>query len=172
MNFLLNLALASAIAFSTKPLGAQLVKPLDSGVKAADQRVRDVLEQSKVPYTIDDYGDFVVELKVGKSGRTQVTHIVSKTSTVQDVEWREVFSFGYRFTGTLDPKLAQKLLNKNSQMILGAWEVDQSEGKPGYAIFSVKIPAKASADVMLDAIDVSLSAADALEKELTGKDYF
>jgi hypothetical protein len=172
MNFLTNIVLTAILAFSTVPLKAQPNVPADSGVKAADPRVRNILEQEKIPYIITNKGNFAVEQKVGKAGRTQIIYISSETDKPQDTEWREIYTYGQRVAATVDPKLAQKLLNSNARLVLGAWEIDQEPGKAGYAVFSVKVPVGPSSEALVDAIDVSASVADALEKETTGKDEF
>ena len=172
MNFFTNIALTAILAFSTVPLKAQPSIPANSGVKAADPRVRDILEQEKIPYIITNKGNFAIERKVGKTGRTQIVYISSDTDKPQNIEWREIYTYGQRITATVDPKLAQKLLDSNSRLILGAWEIDQDPGKAGYAVFSVKVPVSSSPEALVDAIDVSASVADALEKETTGKDEF
>jgi hypothetical protein len=172
MNALTTFAIASIATFSMASAGAQPNRLNEAGVKAADPRVRTALEQLKVPFTIDDDGDFVVQLKVGETDRSQVGYISSKTQKLENLEWRELFSFGQKVDGKIEPKTAQKLLMSNAQMILGAWELVQEKGKTGYVVFSVKIPADASPEAMLEAIDATLSSADEGEKELTGKDVF
>lgn len=172
MNSLLSFVLASITAFSIAPVGAQTNQLKEVGVKAADPRVRNALEQSKVPYTIDDDGDFVVNLKVGKSGRTQVAYISSKTQTPETIEWREIYSYGLRIDGPIDLKTAQYLLKRNSQTVLGAWEFVQNQDKPSYAVYSIKIPADASPETVVDAVDAALALADDLENKFSGKDRF
>jgi hypothetical protein len=177
MNALTTFAITAIATFSMASAGvqsssgAQSTKLNEAGVKAADPRVRNALEQSKIPFTIDDDGDFIVQLDIGKTGRSQVGYISSKTQKAENLEWREIFSFGQKVDGTIDPKMAQKLLTTNSQLILGAWELVQEKGK-GYAVFSVKIPADSSPEMMTEAVDATLSSADGMEKELTGKDVY
>ncbi len=171
MNALTTLAITALTTLSMASAGAQTPKLNEAGIKAADPRVRNALERSKIPFTIDDDGDFVVQLDIGETGRSQVGYISSKTQKAENLEWREIFSFAQKVDGNIDPKLAQKLLLNNAQLILGAWELTQDKGK-GYAVFSVKIPADSSPEVMSEAIDATLSSADGMEKELSGKDVY
>jgi hypothetical protein len=172
MNALTAFALASITTFSMTAAGAQTPKLNQAGVKAADPRVRTALEQSKIPFTIDNDGDFVVEMKVDEKGRSQVVYISSKTDKPENLEWRELFSFAQKVNGNIDPQTAQKLLLKNSRLILGAWELIQNKDGTGYITFSVKVPADASPEVLSEAVNATLYSSDQGEKDLTGKDEF
>jgi hypothetical protein len=140
-------------------------------VRAADARVRNALEQLKIPFIIDDDGDFTAELKVDK-GRTQNVLIYSTTQKLEHLEMREIASAAYRVEGNIDAKIAQRLLVSNAQLKVGAWQLDPGKGSVRYAVLSVKIPANASPQEMEDAISIVMYGADKLEQELNGKDSF
>jgi Putative bacterial sensory transduction regulator len=172
INALTAFALASITAFSMAAAGAQTPKLNEAGVKAADPRIRTALEQLKIPFTIDNDGDFVIELKVDDKGRSQIVYISSKTDKPENLEWRELFSFAQKVDKNVDPQMAQKLLLKNSRLILGAWGLIQNKDGTGYVTFSTKVPADSPPEVLSEAINATLYSSDQGEKELTGKDEF
>jgi hypothetical protein len=171
MSALISFAATLLTSFTLSTAGVNADRFHKADVKAADARVRNALEQLKIPFIIDDDGDFNSELKVDK-GRTQNVLIYSTTQKLGHLEMREIASAAYRIEGDLDAKVAQRLLASNAQLKVGAWQLDLGKGNVHYAVLSVKIPANASPQEMEDAISVVMYGADRLEQELSAKDNF
>jgi hypothetical protein len=171
MSALTTFAATVLTSFTIAAAGVNADQLTEVGVKKADPRVRNALEQLKIPFIIDDDGDFTAELKVDK-GRTQNVLIYSTTQKLDHLEMREIASAAYRVEGDIDAKIAQRLLVSNAQLKMGAWQLDPGKGNIRYAVLSAKIPANASPQEMEDAISVVMYGADKLEQELSGKDNF
>lgn len=151
----------AALAFAASPSPAA-EKP-DS-----DPRVKKMLDQKKIQYQVDEAGDFQVTYQVGK-GRTQLAFIRSDIYKYGALKIREVLSIGYRSALAEFPaNVANRMLEHNNQAKLGAW------AKQGQlAIFTTKIPTNASAKELIDAIEMTVTLADQMEREFNGsKDEF
>jgi len=141
--------------FSGQLLAADPVEP--------DKKVLRMLESRKVRYEADADGDFKVTYELA-NGRTQLAFIRSKTFSYGKLGIREILSIGYRADGDQFPAdVANRMLEHNNNAKLGAWA---KQGK--LAIFTSKIASDAGADELIDALEVTVSLADELEKEFTG----
>ena len=149
-------------------LAACVAVPTAASAAEADKKVRKQLDQRKVRYEVDEDGDFKVTYEL-EGGRTQLAFVRSATFAYGKLQIREVLSIGYRATGTAFPaEVANRMLEHNQAAKLGAWT---KQGNLG--IFTSKIAADASAEELVDAIEVTVSLADELEKEFSGdKDEF
>jgi hypothetical protein len=129
-----------------------------------DKKLRKILDRSKISYEVDADGDFKVTYNVG-GGRTQLAFVRSKTFGYGDLRIREILSIGYRADGdTFPADVANRMLEHNNDAKMGAW------AKQGnLAIFTTKVPADASPKELVSAIEVTVSLADELERELSGK---
>lgn len=134
----------------------------------ADRAVRKQLDKRKIRYEVDKDGDFKVTYEISPA-RTQVAYVRSATLEYDKTRIREIFSIGYRADGNAFPAaVANRMLEHSNEAKLGAWTKQGSLG-----IFTSKIPADASDQELLDAIELTISLADELEKELSGdKDEF
>ena len=151
---LLTACIAAALLFAA-PLSAA---EHDSVVKAQ-------LEKKGTPFTIDDDGDFQITVNVG-GGRTQLVWVRSVVEATNHQRVREIWSPGYQ--GKLDSfpaSVANELLEDSHERKLGGW-VKQER----VAMFVIKIPADANADVLDESIDLAATTADEVELELTGGD--
>jgi hypothetical protein len=128
-----------------------------------DERVRKILKAEDVQYTVDSDGDFKVIYDMGDD-RTQMAFIRSTTETYQNMEIREIWSFGYESENDVFPAaIATKLLEDTFIKKLGAW------AKAGNrALFVVKLSANADAETLLNALQMALESADEMEEQLTG----
>ena len=129
-----------------------------------DKKLRKVLDRAKISYEVDADGDFKVTYSVGE-GRTQLAFVRSKTFGYGDLQIREILSIGYRADKDAFPaEVANRMLEHNNDSKLGGW------AKQGnIAIYTTKIPANASPKELVSAIEVTVSLADELERELSGK---
>ncbi len=127
------------------------------------------LDNAKIRYEIDKDNDFYVVYDLGS--RKQRVWLRSTTFDYGSLKIREVFSFGYKAPGkadTLPPAVANRLLENNNQVKLGAWV-----RSGGTALFMTKISATATSKEVSDALELTATVADQLEKEFTGdKDEF
>lgn len=132
---------------------------------AADQVVKAQLESKGTPFTIDDDGDFQITVRIDDK-RTQLVWVRSAIEETGHHRVREIWSPGYQSDGAMFPSaVANDLLERSNKLKLGSW-VKQDK----VAMLVTKIPADANAAQLDEAIDLTASAADAVELELTGKD--
>lgn len=133
----------------------------------ADPAVKAQLDSLDIKYEVDDDGDFKVTFDLGKSGRSQIVWIRSRTESYGSLKVREIWSPGYKYSGgELPAKIANRLLEHSHGLILGGWTKQKA-----FAMLSVKIPVSATPKQLRDAAEAAADAADAIEKELTpGKD--
>lgn len=143
------LALSTSAAFAADP---------DPVVKAQ-------LESKGTPFTIDEDGDFQITVQIDEE-RTQLVWVRSAIEETGHMRVREIWSPGYQSeTPAFPSAIANDLLERSNMLKLGSW-VKQDQ----VAMLVSKIPADASASVLDEAIDLTASAADEVELELTGKD--
>lgn len=151
----------AALACATTGLGQV------GNVKAKpDPRIKAILEDEDIKYSIDKDGDFRVVFDVD-NGRSQLAFIRSQTSRYDDLEIREILSVAYRSENAQFPaEVSGALLEDSYDKKLGAW------GKQGdVAVFVVRIAA--DADTVRSALKATLYSADIMERKLSGdKDEF
>lgn len=150
------LAFLLCAAFSVQALADTPVEP--------DKKVKRMLDSRKVRYETDADGDFKVTYELA-NGRTQLAFVRSRTFEYGKLSIREILSIGYRSEGDVFPvEVANRMLEHNNNAKLGAWA---KQGR--LAIFTTKIAVDAGADELTDALEVTVSLADELEKEFTGE---
>ena len=155
MNLRAACLAAACLALSTS---AALAATPDPVVKAQ-------LESKGTPFTIDEDGDFQITVRISDE-RTQLVWVRSAVEETGQMRVREIWSPGYESaTPAFPAAVANDLLERSNMLKLGSW-VKQEK----IAMLVSKIPADASATVLDEAIDLTASAADAVELELTGKD--
>ena len=152
-------ALALVASFCLAAAGPALAGDPDPAVKAQ-------LDSLDIGYDVDSDGDYKVTFDLGK-GRSQVLWIRSQVTTYGSLKVREIWSPGYKYSGTeLPAKIANRLLEHSHQLILGGWTKQKQ-----FAMLAVKIPVSATPQQMRDACEAAASAADEMEQEFTpGKD--
>jgi len=155
-------------------LGASVAQAQDAPAPApaptADVRVERLLKDVAAEYTVDEDGDFRLVYDIG-GGRSQRVWIPSGTSDFGALEIRQVWSIAHRSQGPLPADLANRLLDRNGAVILGAWLTEPAGDEIG-VIFAVQVAAETDAVSLRSAIHAVATTADAMEKELTGKDDF
>jgi hypothetical protein len=134
-----------------------------------DSRVVAALKKARLGYTMDE-GDFRLTFTLA-DGRTQHVWVASKTAKISKLEFRDVWSVAYRGQGQLPANLATRLLTENVRMVMGAWQVNQSQDEY-LLVFSYPIAADADADTLQEVVEAVTLSADRMDKELTGKDDF
>ena len=149
--------------------GAVAEEPAAPEAPVLDTRVEAALHGAGLTFTADG-GDFRMKYTL-PDGRTQLVWVASKTATIADTEFRDVWSVARRAPGTLPAELAGHLLQENVRMVLGAWQVNQGQGEY-LVVFSYAIPADATAGLLQEVLEAVTISADRMEKELTGQDEF
>ncbi len=138
--------------------------------KAGDPRVEKILKEADLKYTVDGDGDFRLINDVG-DGRTQLALILSNTSELGTLEIRQIWSIAYGSKTPFSARVANRLLEQNSRVKLGAWQV-RTMGDDYVAVFSAQIAADTDRLSLLSALHAVTTTADEIEKELTGKDDY
>lgn len=141
----------------------------DATSSSGDPRVAAALEAAGLGYSIDE-GDFRLEYDVDKD-RTQRVWVASETARIDQLEVRDVWSVAARGKGEVPADLARMLLKENVRMILGAWQVNQSEDEY-LAVFLAQVDAAADAATLQEVIEVVMFSADRIERQLSDQDAF
>ena len=165
-TFQVGVALA-AVLFAVGPARGQ------GGDKKSkvDERVKKVLDAIPLKYKVDRDGDFVLVNDMGKN-RSQKVFINSNTIKMLKLESREVWSVAHISDRPFSESRANKLLEQNDKVKMGAWAVKKARGKY-VLLFRSKIPADANKMTMLVTLQAVTQTADRMEKELTAdKDAF
>ncbi len=144
--------------------------PAPAPAPTADARVERLLKEVAAEYTVDEDGDFRLVYDIG-GGRSQLVWIPSVTSNFGALEIRQVWSIAHRSKGPLPADLANRLLDRNGAVILGAWLTEPAGDELG-VIFAVQVAAETDALSLRSAIHAVATTADAMEHELTAKDDF
>lgn len=157
----------------TSVCSAQLGAPVAAAAsksKEGDQRVKLLLDEVGLKYKVDSDGDYVLVNDMGE-GRTQQAWILSNTAQLGTMEIREVWSVGYRSDTPLSATIANKLLEQNGKVKLGAWHVRKMGGQH-VAVFHAQIAAESDKMSLLLALQAVTQTTDEMELELTGKDDY
>jgi hypothetical protein len=158
--------------------GALMVAAMSVGVArddatstptGADPRVVAALEAAGLEYSLDE-GDFRLEYDVDEA-RSQRVWVASETARIDRLEMRDVWSVAARGRGEVPADLARLLLKENVRMILGAWQVSQSQDEY-LVVFSAPVDAAADAATLQEVIEVVMFSADRIEKQLSDTDAF
>ena len=134
-----------------------------------DPRVVVALMEAGLGYSIDA-GDFRLDYKVDDT-RSQRVWVASDTARVDQLEMRDVWAVAARGKGEVPADLARLLLTENVRMVLGAWQVNQSQDEY-LVVFSTPVHAAADAATLQKVIEVVMFSADRIEKQLSPTDEF
>jgi hypothetical protein len=159
-----------AVLAALLALGAQPARAQDAPATVVDARVERLLKEAAAEYSVDADGDFRLVYDIG-SGRSQVVWIPSGTSDFGALEIRQIWSIAHRSTGPLPADLANRLLERNGAVILGAWLTELAGDEVG-VIFAVQVAAETDLLSLRSALHAVATTADAMERELTGEDDF
>jgi len=159
-------AIAAATLMAAASVAAAAADPAPSG---ADARVQAALKAAGLGYSVDE-GDYRLEYDVDKD-RSQRVWVASDTARIDQLEVRDVWSVAARGKGEVPADLARMLLKENVRMILGAWQVNQSEDEY-LVVFLAQVDAAANAATLQEVIEVVMFSADRIEKQLSDQDAF
>lgn len=158
-----RLALVFAAALLALPASAQ--KAQASGTPS-DPRVERALDAQGVTYSVEPNGDYRMLYTVSDD-RTQLVWVRPLVYGEGSVDTREVFSYAMTLepTDTLPAATVNDLLRRNDGYSVGAWGRSDTR-----LIFSARVAANASPEVLTNTIELVLNTADQVELELTGTD--
>lgn len=151
------------LAGSLLPLSAQL-----GDAKGGDARVRRLLDEVGLKWTLDDEGDFKLHNEL-TDGRSQLIWVLSNTSDLRQLEVREVWSIAFTSDEPFSAETARRLLSENTETKVGAWQMRRMGDKYA-AVFSAQIAANTDGETLETVIDAVGQTADNLEKDLLGTD--
>jgi hypothetical protein len=170
MRMLSSRLLSNLVVMLSLSASAAQAQDAPALAPTVDARVERLLKEVAAEYTVDEDGDFRLVYDIG-GGRSQLIWIPSGTSDFGALEIRQVWSIAHRSQGPLPAELANRLLDRNGAVILGAWLTEPAGDELG-VIFAVQVAAEADALSLRSAIHAVATTADAMENELTGKDDF
>lgn len=166
----LCLATAMLVQEADAQVGARPVAPV-TPKHPSDPRVEKLLKDADLKYTVDTDGDFRLGTTL-ENGRTQIAWVLSETDRLfETMEIRKVWSIAYRSPTPFGPDIANRLLEQNGNVKLGAWQV-RKMGNDYVAVFEAQIAADTDVLSLLLALHAVTSTADEMEKELSQKDEF
>lgn len=136
----------------------------DTAAAEPDKRVARALKKAGVQYTIDADGDFQVQVDTGK-GRSQRVWISSQADRFEDVEVRDVFSYGVVLDDSVDEGFSGEFHRRllSSHFKIGAWVIQSDRA----ACFTASIEATANPRMLRAALRAVAQTADQLEAEIT-----
>jgi len=151
-----------------RPLALLLALATPALAADPDPIVRAQLESRDIKFDVDADGDFKMIFPVGKTGRTQLVFVRTATTQIGGIKLREIWSPAYRAPDDEFPcDVANKLLLASQDYKLGGW-VRQGP----HAVFVVKLAAESPVDELFTALRAAIESADAMERQLTGRDDF
>jgi hypothetical protein len=136
---------------------------------SGDPRVAAALKAAGLAYSLDE-GDFRLEYDVDQQ-RSQRAWVASETARIDQLEIRDVWSVAARGKGEVPAELARMLLKENVRMILGAWQVNQTQDEY-LVVYLAQVDAAADAATLQEVIEVVMFSADRIEKQLSDQDAF
>jgi hypothetical protein len=155
----------AVLAFAAAAATAEEAKS-PSGV---DPRVEAALKAAGLVYSVDQ-GDFRLNYDL-EAGRSQRVWIASDTTRIERLELRDVWSVAARGQGEVPADLARMLLGENVRMILGAWQINQSQDEY-LVVFTAQVDASADTEILQEVVEVVMLSADRIEKQLSVTDAF
>ncbi|MBI2299239.1 MAG: hypothetical protein HYU66_09920 [Armatimonadetes bacterium] len=157
---------ALVVVFAVALAAAQ--KPSKNKGGKADPRVEKQLKALELKYEVDKDGDYRLIYEVGEE-RSQVVFVNSVTNTVREIEVREIWSPALVGEEPPGADVMKKVLDDSQQRTIGGWQL--MSGDKSYVLnYAVKIPVDSTDKLLSAAAIVAAHTADALEKDVTGKD--
>ena len=135
---------------------------------SSDSRIKDTLDKLGAKYEVIADGDFKLLVET-ENKRSQVVFIESKTEKLGNLEIRYISSPGYVSKVALSADIANKLLQNSSVNKIAAWQIFNKD-QTHIAVFTAKIAVNSDAETIKNTLLAVGYGADAIEKELTGKD--
>lgn len=168
-NLLSALALATSLSLPSFGAAALLQQ---NTTPTADVRVATALQEAALKYEIDQDGDYRILIEYSDEGRSQLVWTNSQTYALGDaLEVREVWSVAYEVPTVLPVTLANQLLQRNFDQIMGNWQIMTINGG-SYVVFAAKVPADLAAEELAAIVYAVSETADDFEVEMMVGDEF
>ena len=156
---------------SLSPVNGQSADEAKAPAVEADARVKKALDAAGLKYVVTSLGNFRVSFDLGNE-RSHWVFVSSRTDQFEQLETRRLWATVMKSKDPLSQETTSKLLMDNINQKLGAFELSKDDDGTYKVSYSAKVDADCRPDALRDAIRLVLHAADAKEKELTGKDEF
>jgi hypothetical protein len=137
----------------------------------ADARVRKTLDAAGLKYVVTPLGNFRLSYKLS-DGRSHWIFVSSRTDKFGKLETRRIWATVMKSKDAPSGETASQLLMDNVTQKLGAFELSKGDDGTSKVSYSARVEAGCRPDALREAIRLVLHAADAKEKELTGKDEY
>jgi len=141
------------------------------GSQKGDSRVKLLLDELKIKYTVTDNGRFRI-LVTFDDGRSQLAFIESSTYEFGGFDIREIWSIAHIFPGLPEPSAMLRLLMHNELVKIGSWRIMERDPHEFLVVFGAGIAADTDAHALQRVLLAVLQTADNMEKELNGQDEF
>lgn len=126
-----------------------------------DPQIISILHQAGLnPQVLRRSGDLRVR-RTWHGGRSQLAVVESITRRYSGSDWRTIYAIAHR-EASPSAAGATRLIRANGSSVLSHWGWDR-----GYWFARVLVPADASADALIGAVEHVLTSADDLEQELS-----
>ncbi|OUL26346.1 hypothetical protein BV378_13055 [Nostoc sp. RF31YmG] len=158
----------ATFAVASFAISIQIVSAQPNTKPPADPRIKDALDKLGAKYEIISDGDFKLLVET-ENKRSQVVFIESKTEKLGNLEIRYISSPGYVSKGPFSTEIANKLLQNSGLNKIAAWQLFTKD-QTHMAVFTAKIAVNSDPETIKNTMLAVGYGADAIEKELTGKD--
>jgi len=173
-----RITVVGVVTFLVIALGTRNALPQIGGKRreaSVDHRVEDALRQAGLKFRNDRDGDFVLSFELDNN-RSHTVYIRSQTQAWGNMEIREAFAFAYQSNIRLSQANLEKMLEANSAVKSGAWQLINKQTLDGpkiSALFCVKLAADCDGDALKTVVWGVARMADEMEEGLnSGRDSY
>ena len=153
------------------PANGQSAEEAKAPAVEADAGVKKTLDAAGLKYVVTPLGNYRLSFKLDDE-RSHWVFVSSRTEKFSKLETRRIWATVMKSKDALSQETASQLLMDNIAQKLGAFELSKGDDGTYKVSYSARVSADCRPDALRDAIRLVLHAADAKEKELTGKDEY
>ena len=133
-----------------------------------DPLIKGQLEILKVPYEVDEDGDFNITLEL-ENGRTQLCFISSVVNRFESLHYREIYAYAHMDKGPLNARTAERALSDSASRLVGGWCLAERSSRESVLYYAAKVPAQMKPESLFEVVSIVAAVADEMEAELSGK---
>jgi hypothetical protein len=134
------------------------------------QMVKAMLDEAGIYYSVDEDGDFALVYAIDENRSQKIWIDVGRGEQSGDEQWF-VFSYARVYKGVPPVEELLKLLKENSHAEWGSWQTDSSTDEV-VILYGGYIGKNAVSGALVDILDMAVSNADSMERELSGADQW